>query len=67
MIFIVHCALALGLFLLINWIGKNSRSLGYISLGLFIQRDEAPAFNLALRLLGPLVYITIIAAVFLCV
>jgi hypothetical protein len=59
---IVHLILAVGLFLLINWIGKHSHSLGYISLGLFIQRDEAPAFNLALRLLGPLFYVTIVAA-----
>jgi hypothetical protein len=59
---IVHLTLAFGLFLLINWIGRHSHSLGYISLGLFIQRDEAPAFNLALRLLGPLVYVTIVSA-----
>lgn len=59
----VHLLLAAGLFLTINWIGRHSHSLGYISLGLFVRRDEAPAFNLALRLLGPVVFITIAAAI----
>ncbi|QKO20795.1 hypothetical protein [Rhodoferax sp. BAB1] len=62
MIIGIHLLLALGLFFLINWIGRHSHSLGYISLGIFVQRDEAPAFNLALRLLGPLVFLTIVAA-----
>jgi hypothetical protein len=59
----VHLLLAVGLFLTINWIGRHSHSLGYISLGLFVRRDEAPAFNLALRLLGPVVFVTIAAAI----
>lgn len=59
-----HLLLALALFLTINWIGRHSHSLGYISLGIFVQRDEAPAFNLALRLLGPIVFLVILAALF---
>ncbi|MEA3393595.1 MAG: hypothetical protein U9R55_03075 [Pseudomonadota bacterium] len=67
MVAAVHLLLAIGLFLTINWIGRHSHSLGYISLGLFVRRDEAPAFNLALRLLGPVVFITIVAAIFYAV
>ncbi len=64
MVVVIHLLLALGLFGAINWIGQHSHSLGYISLGLFVRRDEAPAFNLALRLLGPVVFVTIVAALF---
>lgn len=64
MIFVIHLVLALVLFFLINWIGRHSHSLGYISLGIFVRRDEAPAFNLALRILGPLAFVVIAATFF---
>lgn len=62
MLVISHLALAVLLFLSINWVGRHSHSLGYISLSLFVRRDEAPAFNLALRVLGPVVFVTVVSA-----
>ncbi len=60
---ISHFGLAIALFMGINWIGAHSGPMGYISLGLFVRKDEAPAFNWALRLLSPVVFITVVSAV----
>jgi len=45
----VHLLLAVGLFLLMNWIGQHSVPLGYMPLSLFSKADEAPAFNHVFR------------------
>ena len=57
-----HVLLAVGLFLIINWIGSHSLALGYLQLSLFPRADEAPAFNLVFRVLTPVVYIVIVSA-----
>ncbi len=60
----VHSLLAVGLFLLINWLGKHSKSFGYKQLTILFEVDEAPAFNLLFRVLTPVVFIVIAAAAF---
>ncbi len=64
MIHLVHWALALTLFGAINWIGSHAKPSGYISLSVFVKKDEAPAFNFLFRVLGPIVFVVIVAAVF---
>jgi len=59
---LVHVGLALMLFYGVNWIGGHARSIGYISLTLFVQRDEAPAFNYLFRLCSPTVFVTVVSA-----
>jgi hypothetical protein len=61
-ILIFHWFLALILFFGVNWVGGHARSVGYISLTLFVQRDNAPAFNALFRLVSPVVFLTIVAA-----
>lgn len=56
-------AFRFSLFFGVNWIGGHARSVGYISLTLFVQRDEAPAFNTLFRLISPVVFVTIVSAV----
>ncbi|MDT0630220.1 hypothetical protein RQM47_03665 [Rubrivirga sp. S365] len=58
----VHLALAVALFFLMGWIGRHTAGMGYISLSLFVTRDEAPAFNFAFRAFGPIAFIVIVAA-----
>jgi hypothetical protein len=61
-VFCVQIALALLLFLTLNWIGRHSAFTGYTTLNAFIQRDGAPFFNLLFRILGPVVFIVLAAS-----
>jgi hypothetical protein len=54
--------LAIGMFFLINWLGRCSESFGYMSLSLFVRADTAPAFNLTFRVLTPVVFLIVVSA-----
>ncbi len=60
--FTIQCGLGIALFFIINWIGRNSTTFGYLSLSVFVKADEAPAFNLIVRIISPIVYLLISAA-----
>lgn len=64
MIHLVHLILALMLFGAINWIGSHAKPSGYISLSVFVKKDEAPAFNFLFRVFGPIVFVVLAAAIF---
>ena len=61
---IVQLLLGILLFFIINWIGKHSYSIGYMEISLFVKAEEAPAFNYAMRVVTPIVYILIVSAIF---
>lgn len=61
-VFLVHSGLALILFLVLNWIGRHSYSIGYMEISMFVRTEEAPAFNLVFRILGPVVFLFICSA-----
>lgn len=61
-ILIVHIIFGIGLFFLINWIGKHSYSLGYMEISIFVKTEEAPALNFLIRVLTPIVYLIIISS-----
>jgi len=60
-ILLVHIVLGIGLFFLINWIGKHSYSIGYMEISIFVKTEEAPALNFLIRVLTPIVYLIIIS------
>lgn len=60
----VHIVLSILVFFTINWLGKHSTSLGYVTLTAFVKNDDAPAFNLIFRVFSPLVLIIILASIF---
>ncbi len=60
-ILLVHIILGVGLFFLINWIGKHSYSIGYMEISIFVKTEEAPALNFLIRVLTPIVYIIIVS------
>lgn len=60
-ILIVHIILGVGLFFLINWIGRHSYSIGYMEISIFVKTEEAPALNFLIRVLTPIVYIIIVS------
>lgn len=62
-IIIVHFLLGIGLFFIINWIGKHSYSIGYMEISIFVKTEEAPALNFLIRVLTPIVYLIIISTV----
>lgn len=64
MITIIHIFLAIVLFLIINFIGANSYSVGYMNLSIVYKEDTAPSLNLALRIFAPIVYLIIVSAIF---
>lgn len=60
-ILLAHITLGIGLFFLINWIGKHSYSIGYMEISIFVKTEEAPALNFLIRVLTPIVYIIIVS------
>lgn len=63
-VFISHILLAVLLFYLVNWLGSRSALLGYMQLSIGIQDDTAPAFNYLFKVLAPVVFIILMAALF---
>jgi len=61
--FILHIVLAVGLFYIINWVGRHSFSFGYMQLSVFEKTDDAPAFNFIFRIAAPLVYILLVSSI----
>jgi hypothetical protein len=62
-IYLIQIFLAILLFFLINWIGEHSYSFGYMKMSLVVKREEAPAFNVLISVLTPVVYIIIVSAI----
>lgn len=60
---VVHFVLAVVLFFLVNWIGGQGITVGYQSMSITGNSNEAPAFNFVFRFLSPLVYLLIIASI----
>lgn len=59
-------ALALCLFLLVNWLGSKSGplGLGYVQISLSMQDDMAPVFNYLFKVLAPVVFMVLLYAFF---
>ncbi len=51
------------LYFIVNWIGDKTISMGYITMGVQMKKDETPAFNFLFRVLSPVVYIILIGAI----
>jgi hypothetical protein len=60
-VFLFHLGLAIVMFFVVNWLGKQSISLGYIHLSVFAREDPAPAFNFTLRVLAPVVFLVLVS------
>jgi hypothetical protein len=58
-VLLIQVLLGIGLFCTVNWIGKHSYSLGYMEISLFVRREEAPAFNILIKVFIPIVYLII--------
>lgn len=61
-VIILQVIFGISLFFIINWIGKHSFSIGYREINLFVSNEDAPALNFLIRVLSPIVYILILAA-----
>ena len=61
-ILLIQIVLGIGLFFLINWIGKHSYSIGYMEISIFVKTEEAPALNFLIRVLTPIAYLIIVSA-----
>lgn len=57
-----HLLLSLTMFLIVNWVGRHSISLGYIQLSPLLKADEAPALNFLFRTVAPVAYLITVAA-----
>lgn len=62
-LFLVHLALALALFFLVNWIGEHAVDFGYTSTTLFEEPNESIALNFFVRAMSPAVFIIALSAV----
>ena len=61
-IYLVQIIIGIGLFFIINFIGKHSYSIGYMEISIFVKTEEAPAFNFLIRVLTPVVYLIIVSS-----
>ena len=63
---ILYIVLAIVLFYLVNWIGRNAKPMdfGYVQMSVTIQEDTAPLFNYLFKVLAPVVYIILLAVLF---
>jgi hypothetical protein len=55
-------AIALTIFLGLNWLGRHSPMFGYETLTMFSEREDAVAFNFLFRVVTPVVIILVVAA-----
>lgn len=60
---LIHIILAIILLFLTNWIGKNSKQLGYHQIT-FSEEEDTPAFNILYRAMAPNIYIFLLAFIF---
>lgn len=63
-VIISHIALAILLFYMVNWLGKRSGPLGYMQMSIGMKDDTAPMFNYLFKVLAPVVFIILVAALF---
>ena len=63
-VIITHLVLAIVLFFLVNWLGKRSGPLGYMQISVGMKDDTAPMFNYLFKVLAPVVFIVLSAALF---
>lgn len=61
---LMHFALSVVLFFIVNWIGARAISVGYMQMNIVIQEDTAPAFNFLFKVLAPIVFIVLCAVGF---
>ena len=61
-IFAFQVAVALTIFLSLNWLGRKSDIFGYETLSMFAEREDAVAFNFLFRAVTPVVLLILIAA-----
>ena len=60
---LAHIALAIILFISVNWIGKHAIDFGYASTTLFDEPNESIALNFFIRALAPAIFIIMLSAV----
>lgn len=58
-----HIAVALGLFFMVNVLGRNSSFYGYETLMIFSEPGDSASFNIMFRIVTPVIMIIIIAAI----
>lgn len=63
-VIITHLVLAIALIFLVNWLGKKSGPLGYMQMSVGMKDDTAPMFNYLFKVLAPVVFIILVAALF---
>ena len=65
-VIVIHLLLAIILFYLVNWIGAKSRPLdfGYVQMSVGLQDDTAPLFNYFFKVLAPVIFMILVAALF---
>ena len=61
-IVLLHIALSVLLFFIVNWLGARSSVLGYMQMSIGMKEDTSPMFNYLFKVLAPVVYIVLIAA-----
>lgn len=59
---LIHMATAIFMFFVINWIGTNSVSIGYLQMSIVVEEESYPAFNFLFKAIAPVILMILFVA-----
>ena len=60
--FLIHAVAAIFIFLIINWIGEKSVSIGYMQMSIVVEEESYPAFNFLFKAIAPVIIMILFVA-----
>lgn len=61
-IILIHAVAAIFIFLIINWIGEKSISIGYMQMTIVVEEESYPAFNFLFKAIAPVIIMILFVA-----
>jgi len=59
---LIHMAIAIFIFFLINWMGSKSVSIGYMQISIDMEEESSPAFNFMFKAIAPVIIMILFVA-----
>lgn len=62
-IFLIHLVAGFIMFVIINWIGEKSVSVGYMQMSIVVEEESYPAFNFLFKAIAPVIIMILFVAI----
>lgn len=59
---ITHMVVAIAMFLIVNWMGAKSVSIGYLQMSIVVEEESFPAFNFLFKTIAPVIIMILFVA-----